>query len=133
MTHTTINPALQPAPPTPPASQQRDYMTAAMLSIFLGWLGIDRFYLGYTAHGVVKLLTFGGLGIWALYDQIKILTNDMRDSNDQEVRGYSTSKKTAWGLAAALWLVNMLGNLFSLGLQLVFVLLVLFASPANYV
>ena len=56
-----------------PTAGQKSYVTAVLLSFFLGVLGIDRFYLGYTGLGIAKLLTFGGLGIWALIDFIMII------------------------------------------------------------
>ena len=46
--------------------------TAIILSIFLGWLGVDRFYFGYTGLGILKLLTCGGWGIWWVIDIILI-------------------------------------------------------------
>jgi TM2 domain-containing membrane protein YozV len=54
---------------------------AILLSIFFGGLGIDRFYLGYIGLGILKLLTLGGCGIWALIDLILIATNKMKDAN----------------------------------------------------
>ena len=45
--------------------------------IFLGLLGIHRFYLGYYLEGVLFILTGGGCGIWWLIDLIRILTGDL--------------------------------------------------------
>ena len=46
---------------------------ALVLSIFLGNYGIDRFYIGHIGLGVGKLLTCGGIGIWAIIDWFLIL------------------------------------------------------------
>jgi hypothetical protein len=57
----------------------KDWLTALLLSLFLGGLGIDRFYLGYTGLGVLKLLTGGGCGIWWLIDLILVATGKLTD------------------------------------------------------
>ena len=59
----------------------KDWLTATLLSFFVGIFGIDRFYLGHTGLGVLKLITFGGCGIWALIDLILIALNNVKDSN----------------------------------------------------
>ena len=47
--------------------------TALLLSIFLGYLGIDRFYLGDIMQGVGKLITGGGCGVWTVIDWFLIM------------------------------------------------------------
>jgi len=59
----------------------REWLVALLLSIFLGTLGVDSFYLGKTGQGVIKLLTGGGCGIWWLIDVILIA---MRSAKDNE-------------------------------------------------
>lgn len=51
-----------------------NHTVAILLSLFTGEFGIDRFYLGRTKTGILKLLTFGGFGIWWLIDLILIAT-----------------------------------------------------------
>jgi len=58
----------------------KSYVTALLLSFFLGYLGVDRFYLGQTGLGIGKLLTFGGCGIWSLIDFIMIAMRKVTDS-----------------------------------------------------
>lgn len=64
-----------------PVTMQKDWLTALLLSFFVGVFGVHRFYTGHTGIGIAQLLTFGGCGIWALVDFILILTDSYRDSN----------------------------------------------------
>lgn len=56
----------------------KSQLIALLLVIFVGVLGIHRFYLGYTWQGIVQLVTLGGCGIWALIDLIRIITGDLK-------------------------------------------------------
>ena len=53
--------------------QFKDPTTSIIVSILAGSLGIDRFLIGDTGLGIGKLLTCGGLGIWALVDWFLIM------------------------------------------------------------
>ncbi|HLH63943.1 MAG TPA: TM2 domain-containing protein [Ktedonobacteraceae bacterium] len=57
----------------------RNWTTTAFLCLFLGWLGIHRFYTGHVISGIFQLLTFGGFGIWTLIDLILIYTDSFKD------------------------------------------------------
>ncbi len=78
-------PQMSQQPPLPnPAygyPQPKSKIAAGLLGIFLGGLGIHRFYLGYTVLGVVQLVltlvlgafTFGLVGLWGVVEGIMIL------------------------------------------------------------
>lgn len=51
-------------------SRNYNPVVALVLAVFLGFLGVDRFYTGNVVAGVIKLLTLGGLGVWWIIDII---------------------------------------------------------------
>ncbi len=62
-------------------TSDKDWTTLLILSILLGGLGVDRFYAGHIGLGVLKLLTVGGCGIWALIDIIMVATGKFTDAD----------------------------------------------------
>lgn len=61
----------------------KNKMVALILAIFFGVLGVDRFYLGYTGMGILKLLTGGCFGILWLVDIIRIATGSLTPNGDE--------------------------------------------------
>ncbi|MDR1720220.1 MAG: TM2 domain-containing protein [Dysgonamonadaceae bacterium] len=66
-----------------PVADGYDWLTTLLLCIFLGYLGVHRFYTKSTGIGIVQLLTLGGCGIWVLIDFILIITGSYHDGNGQ--------------------------------------------------
>ena len=64
------------------AARMKSPTTALMLSLFLGGLGVDRFYLGQALLGGLKLCTLGGLFVWALID-VFLIRGAARNLNQQ--------------------------------------------------
>ena len=98
----TPTPDSQPIIPSyssfPPAtfhaySSPKSRIVAGLLGIFLGWLGVHRFYLGYTSIGVVQLLmgtilvpatcflSLPAVIIWSIVEGIMCLVGAMPDAD----------------------------------------------------
>jgi hypothetical protein len=60
------------------SSEGKSQLIALILCLFVGYVGIHRFYLGYTTAGIIQLLTAGGCGVWTLIDLIRIITGDLK-------------------------------------------------------
>ncbi len=53
--------------------EAKDPTTILLISIFLGGMGIDRFVIGDTVLGLLKLFSFGGCGLWWFIDLFLIM------------------------------------------------------------
>lgn len=65
--------------------QFKDPTTSLIVSIIAGQLGIDRFMIGDTGLGVGKLLTCGGMGIWAIIDWF-LIQKATREKNMEKLQ-----------------------------------------------
>ncbi|MGN8244219.1 TM2 domain-containing protein [Cellulomonas soli] len=134
----------QPLPPTPPAppagaygvppqsapvaasaygyapagnESTKSFVVTWLLAYLLGWLGVDRFYLGKVGTGILKLITLGGFGIWALIDLILVLAGAQKDKEGRPLQGYDQHKKMAWIITIVLWVLGGAGSAANLANQ----------------
>jgi len=88
--------AVQPVK-TKSISRQRHYLAVFFLSFMWGTFGVDRFYLGKWGTGLLKLVSFGGFGIWVIVDLILIMGGAMRDKQGREMLQFAEYRKfTYW-------------------------------------
>ena len=55
-----------------------EFIITFILLLFLGFLGIHRFYLGYPLYGLLMLFTAGGCGILIIIDLVLLLTGNLK-------------------------------------------------------
>ena len=108
-------PAPRPGPPAgPPGTSgpmlvsDKSFVVTWLFALLLGMFAVDRFYLGKVGTGLVKLFTFGGLGVWVLVDLILVLTGAQRDKQGRMLAGYDQNKKIAWIVSAVVIALSML-------------------------
>lgn len=63
----------------------KDFLTTLLLCIFLGNLGIHRFYVGKTGSAIGMIFTCGGCGIWTIVDLIMIITGKFTDAEGKVI------------------------------------------------
>ena len=70
-----------------PMQSDKNWVAVLLLGLLgiFGIAGIDRFYTGSILLGVLKLITFGGLGIWTIIDVILVVTGSYKDGNGRAV------------------------------------------------
>lgn len=61
------------------SKQSIQLLIGTILSWSIGFSGADRFYKGEMGLGVLKLVTFGGIGVWWFIDAV-IWTRDLGES-----------------------------------------------------
>ena len=64
---------------------EKDWIVTLLLCIFLGNLGIHRFYAGKTGTAILQLLTLGGCGIWSIIDFVMILVGKFTDKDGNAI------------------------------------------------
>ena len=63
----------------------RARMVTFLPYLLIGYFGVHRFYVGKIGTGILMLVTFGGFGVWYVYDLILILFGSFRDKEGRRV------------------------------------------------
>ena len=64
----------------------KEFLPTLLLCLFVGMLGIHRFYAGKIGTGILMIVTLGGLGIWVLVDFIMICIGSFRDIEGRVIK-----------------------------------------------
>lgn len=79
-------PYVSPYSPSPYGVSDKEWLVALLLCIFLGGIGVHRFYTGKIGTGVLYIFTFGLFGIGALVDLIMIACGSFTDCYKRPLR-----------------------------------------------
>jgi hypothetical protein len=91
------------------------FVATWLFAWLLGIFAVDRFYLGKIGTGLLKLLTFSGLGIWWLVDLIIVLAGNQRDKQGHPLAGYTQHKKIAWIVTGAAIVISTIFSSLTAG------------------
>ncbi len=87
--------------------RQRHYLAVFFLSFTWGTFGVDRFYIGKGGTGFLKLITFGGYGLWTIIDLFVIMAGAMKDKEGRGFLQYEEYHK--FSERVVLWFAVILG------------------------
>jgi TM2 domain-containing membrane protein YozV len=76
------------------SSEKKDRTTALILSVLLGGVGVDRFYVGDTGMGILKMVTLGGCGVLAIIDWF-VISGKADDFNRKKAQEIAAAIKAA--------------------------------------
>jgi TM2 domain-containing membrane protein YozV len=65
---------------------EKSGIACLLFLLFLGPLGLHRFYVGKVGTGILFLLTMGGLGLWWLIDLIILIVGSFTDAGGNFVK-----------------------------------------------
>jgi hypothetical protein len=95
----------------------KSWIVTFWLSLVLGLIGVDRFYLGKWKSGLAKAFTLGGFGFWFLFDLYELFIGVTRDKNQNKLHGLTTKKRNfnfalgvawiAWSLSSFIFLQSL--------------------------
>ena len=88
--HPVRPPAMGPGFRSDKTVSPKSRLAALPLCLFLGGLGVHRFYVGKTGTGIAMIFTLGGLGIWILIDLIMIIVGGFTDIDGKFVLDWQT-------------------------------------------
>lgn len=86
-------------------SKNKSFITTILLATFFGILGFDRFYLRKNLSGLIKLVTLGGLGFWAMIDWLTIISNHATTIDNQYLEGYSPKTVKIAVIIFSIWVI----------------------------
>ncbi|WP_175950768.1 TM2 domain-containing protein [Burkholderia sp. BCC0405] len=71
------------------------FIVVLLLCIFLGTLGVHRFYVGKIATGLLQLVTLGGLGLWTIVDFLMIVMGKFKDKGGNRIAWDSDARSVS--------------------------------------
>lgn len=63
----------------------KNWLVTLLLCLFVGAIGVHRFYAGKIGTGILQLITLGGCGIWTIIDLIMIITGNFTDKDGNPI------------------------------------------------
>ena len=95
----------------PKTTNPKNWVATYLLCMFLGFLGVHRFYTGHNLYGILQLITAGGFLIWWFIDLFLIALGKFKDSQGRLLSGQQSkiSRYIAVGVSI-FWAIYFLSS-----------------------